>query len=136
MLENQIDQHERRAVMQNEQRVREEQQRVFAQDQSLPKEATTMHQFAQADAETPRGRFSAVEAQVVVGANPIPNYPAAAHHQADPVGQEPPLGYAIDELEPASPAQATGPTSDDPSPLGRDVGPLSNPTPTAFKRRI
>jgi len=98
MLENQIDQHERRAVMQNEQRVREEQQRVFAQDQSLPKEATTMHQFAQADAETPRGRFSAVEAQVVVGANPIPNYPAAAHHQADPVGQEPPLGYAIDEL--------------------------------------
>jgi hypothetical protein len=82
------------------------------------------------------GRFSAVGAQTVVGADPFPNYPAASAHQHDPCGQEPPLGYEIDRMpepepsiEPASSfgAQATGPTSDAPStPLGQHgVGPLS-----------
>jgi hypothetical protein len=132
MLENQIDQAERRAVMRNEQRVREEQRRVFAPDQSEPKQATTMHQFAQADAETPRGRFSAVGAAYVVGSTAIPQYPAASGpFQRDPVPDEPPLGDNP-ALELASPAQATGePLSA--SPLGGS--PLSS-QPTAFKRRI
>ena len=96
-----------------------ERQRVFAQDQSVQRQATTMHAHAIADAATPRGRFSAVEAQTVVGAGPIPNYPPAAAHQHDPCGQEPPLGYRIDEmpLEPPFPSvQAPDPTSADPPP--------------------
>ena len=134
MLENQIDQHERRAVMQNEQRVREEQQRVFAQDQSLPNRATTFHQFAQADAQTPRGRFSAIDAATVVGANPTIDYPAGPTWSADPGAQcvEPPLGFDNPAFEPStallsSSDEATGPTSDDPSPLGQrsGVGPFS-----------
>lgn len=104
MLENQIDQHERRAVMRNEQRVREEQQRVFAQDQSLPCQATTMHTFAQADAQTPRGRFTQVDAATVVGANPIIDYPAGPAWCADPGSQcvEPPLGLDNPALEPST----------------------------------
>jgi hypothetical protein len=110
-----------------------ERRRVFAQDQSVQRQATTMHQFAQSEAETPRGRFSAVDNATVVGAQPTTNYPAAAAHQHDPVPKEEPLGYRIDampELEATSSApQATDPTSDDaPTPLGQraDVGSLSS----------
>ena len=87
-----------------------ERRRVFAQDQSLPKQATTFHQFAQADANTPRGRFSAVDAAYVIGSKPdvAGAYHPAAAHQRDPCGPEPSLGYAIDALDPGpvSPAQA------------------------------
>jgi hypothetical protein len=74
------------------------------------------------------GRFSSVGAAHVVGSTPIPAYPAAAAHQRDPVGQEPPLSYRIDDLEqpttelgppPVSSARATEPTS------ARDVGSFS-----------
>jgi len=110
-----------------------ERRRVFA-DQSLPKQASTFHQHAQADADTPRGRFSAVSASYVVGTTGSPQYPAAAAHQRDPCGPEPPLGYRIDELEPSFPSvQAPDPTSEDaPSPIPLSdvqrtgVGSLSN----------
>ena len=88
-----------------------ERRRVFAQDQSVPRQGTTFHQHAQADADIPRGRFSAIANAQVVGATAVPNYPAASAHQADPCGTEPPLGYRIDELEPlelTTEAQATG----------------------------
>ena len=90
MLESQIEQEERR--------------RVFAQDQSLPKQATTFHQFAQADAETPRGRFAAVDAAYVVGskADIAGSYPAASSAHQTELPPEPSLGFAIDELEPVS----------------------------------
>ena len=80
---------------------------------------TNVHQFAQADAETPRGRFTQVDAATGVGANPVTNYPAAAAHQRDPVPPENPLGYAIDALEPAGPdeAQATDGPVDPSAPL-------------------
>jgi len=102
MLERQIDQHERRATLENDLKVREQQRRVFAEDQSLPNRATTFHQFAQADAQPPRGRFSAVEAQVVVGANPVIDYPAGPAWCADPGSQllEPPLDLDNPALEP------------------------------------
>lgn len=103
MLSRQEEDRERRETLRNDLSVRQQQEesrRVFAQDQSLPNQATTFHQFAQADAETPRGRFTQVDAATVVGANPFPNYPAAAAHQRDPVPKEEPLGYRIDELEP------------------------------------
>src|SRR6516165_7642874 len=103
-----------------------ERRRVFAQDQSLPKQATTFHQFAQADANTPRGRFSAVDAAYVIGSKPdvASAYPAGPAWCADPGSQllEPPLGLDNPALEPSADdvAQATGPTlADAPStPLG------------------
>ena len=93
MLENQIDQAERRATLRNDLKVRQQE------------EGGTFHQHAVADASTPRGRFSAIANAQVIGATAIPSYPAAAAHQADPCGTEPPLGFEIDampELEPSS----------------------------------
>jgi hypothetical protein len=43
-----------------------------------------------------------------VGADPFPNYPAAAAHQRDPCGQEPPLGYAIDAMPELGPDTSLG----------------------------
>jgi hypothetical protein len=42
-----------------------------------------------------------------VGSTALPQYPAAASHQRDPCGLEPPLGYRVDampELEPLPPS--------------------------------
>ena len=118
MLSRQEEEQERKQVLRNDARVREQQ-------------GSTFHTFAQADADIP-GRFSAVAHQIVVGADPFPNYPAAAAHQRDPCGQEPPLGYAIDampELEPSmTRAQATG----EPDPSSPLVGsPSSSGDPTS-----
>ena len=84
MLSSQEEQEERRRVLAQDARVREQQ-------------GSTFHTFAQADADIP-GRFSAVAHATVVGADPIPNYPAAAAHQHDPCGLEPPIGYRIDAM--------------------------------------
>ena len=148
MLESQIDQQERRETLRNDLKVRQEQEErrgVFAPNQSLPRQSSTLHQHAIADADTPRGRFSAVAAATVIGSTPTPAtaYPAASAHQRDPVPAEPSLGYAIDampDLEPSAlsscSAEQPGPTSvDAPSPLAgqrTDVGPFSDqgdPTP-------
>jgi hypothetical protein len=63
----------------------------------------TLRDFAQADADTPRSRFSAHEKSVVIGSTPLPSYPeqptnSPFHH--DPVGQEPPLGFPVDQMPP------------------------------------
>jgi hypothetical protein len=102
MLESQIDQEERRRTLQNDVRVREHQREqaerrsVFAPDQSLPNPASTFHQHALADAETPRGRFTQVETATVIGSKPeaASAYPAAAAHQHDPVPKERTLGLS------------------------------------------
>jgi hypothetical protein len=121
MLSKQEEQAERRRVLANDLSVRQQQQR---------EQASTY--LAQTHIDDAGGRFASVNAASIVGANPIPNYPAAAAHQADPCGQEPPLGYAIDAmpaLEPtptvvaSPPSVATDPTSDA-TPL-RGVGSLS-----------
>jgi hypothetical protein len=144
MLEHQIDQAERRAVMRNEQRVKEqEQSRVFA-DQSLPNKASTLHQHAVADADIPRGRFSAVEASYVVGSKPdvACAYPATSSAHQTALPPEQPLGYAIDELEQSMPtdAQVVGaPVSGDvPSSAIPFVGDVERGTgaPPRFRRRI
>ena len=133
MLSRQEEERERRAVLQNDQLVQAERRRVFAPN--LPRQSSTLHQHAIADADTPRGRFSAVSAAYVVGSTPTPAtaYPAASAH---PVPDEPPLGYRIDampDLEPSAlsscSAEQTGPTSvDAPSPLAgqRGVGSFSS----------
>ena len=114
MLSSQEEQIERARTLENDRKVREQ--------------GSTFLSHTHSDLG---GRYALVSPQTVVGADPIPNYPPAAAHQQDPCGQEPPLGYAIDELELASPAQATGePLSA--SPLGGS--PLLS-QPKAFKRR-
>jgi hypothetical protein len=133
MLSRQEEDRERRETLLNDQRVRRQQEQT----------GSTFHQHAQADVAMPRGRFAAVTTATVVGADPITNYPAAASHQHDPCGQEPSLGYRINDLNPSDlepsalpEAQGTGePTDGAPSPtLGhdveqRDVGSsLSSPT--------
>jgi hypothetical protein len=110
----------------------EERRRVFAQDQSLPKQAITFYQHALADADIPRGRFTEHERSTVIGSTPTPAYPAGPAWSADPGAQcvEPPLGLDNPALEEAStgllssPVEQTGPTSDDaPStPLGQRTG--------------
>jgi len=57
-----------------------ERRRVFAQDQSLPNPGSTFHAHAQAEAQTPRGRFSAISNAYVVGSKSdvASAYPAAS----------------------------------------------------------
>jgi len=98
MLSSQEEQEDRRRTMRNDARVREQ--------------GGTFHAHALADAETPRGRFSAVSAAYVVGSKPdvASAYTAAGAHQADPCGTEPALGYDINSLGPSvlAEAQVTG----------------------------
>jgi hypothetical protein len=123
MLSSQEEQAERRRVLANDQRVKEQ----------------TGTFLSHTNNDLAGGRFAAVNAASVVGADPIPNYPAAAAHQRDPCGLEPPLGYSVNdltphELEPSFPSvQAPDPTSEDaPSPIPlsdvqrTDVGSSSN----------
>jgi hypothetical protein len=87
MREDQIDQAERRATLENDLRVLEQ------------RRGSTMHQFAQSAAnDTGGGRFASLGAPHVTGSAPVPKYPAAGAHQADPVGTEPPLGFSINEM--------------------------------------
>jgi hypothetical protein len=111
MLSDQIDQAERRRVLLNDAKVREQQQ------------TGTYLSHTHSDLG---GRYAIVSPQIVVGAEPHINYPACSPALAVQLPPEPPLGFDNPALEPASlasPAQAPGPTSDDPSPLGRGVGP-------------
>jgi hypothetical protein len=106
--------------------------------------ASTMLDHAQSAINDEHGgRFARIQPQmIVVGADPIPNYPAAGSPWQGPdlVGQEPPLGYSVDDLEApigalVSPPIATGPADSAPSPFveGDDVqrsdaGPPSSET--------
>jgi hypothetical protein len=126
MLEKQIEMAERRETLRNDLKVREQQQR---------EQGSTF--LAQTHSEM-GGRFSSVGAQTVIGAEPTISYPAAAPHQRDPCGIEPPLGYRIDELEPAiAPpvveAQASDPASDAPSPTS--LGMFERGAGSSFRRR-
>jgi hypothetical protein len=128
--EDQIDQAERKAVLENDRRVREQQQ------------ASTFHQHAQAQAlDTAGGRFAQVNAATVIGAQPLPKYPqAGTPFQSDPVGIEPPLGFSVNDLEPSAnqlpppvAVEEPGPASDGDAPSdladelrAEDAGPLSH----------
>jgi hypothetical protein len=112
-------------IMLSSQEEQIERRRVLLQDASV-REASTLHQHGIAQAnDLAGGRFAAVNNAYVVGSTPQVNYPAAGPHQADPVGQEPPLSYRIDDLlEPTASAQGNSgePTSDAaPSPPPGDV---------------
>jgi hypothetical protein len=120
--------------MLSKQEQQEERRGTFAPDQSIPPQATTFYQRAQADvAMMPRDRYSLAQvttAYVVGSKSDVASaYPAAAAHQRDPVPDEPSLGYAINEVEPplASSSCAQGQLGEPPSPLRGS--PQPNPAP-------
>ena len=89
MLSKQEEDAERRATLENDRKVREQQR------------GTTFHQYAQSTAnDDAGGRWATVNAVSVVGADPAVRYPAASAHQRDPVPTEPPLGYSVDDMPP------------------------------------
>jgi hypothetical protein len=94
-----------------------EKRETFRQDLSLRKqsaqsEASTFSTFAQSEMEQTRSRFNAEQEQIVVGRDPIPKYPALSSGPwsgQDPVPDEEPLGYSVDEMSRSRPEQ--GPLS-------------------------
>jgi hypothetical protein len=82
-----------------------EKRRVLANDLSVlrqQREGSTYFQHTHLEDEG-GGRFSAINSATVIGTTPIPQYPELptnlpSHH--DPVPDEPPLGYAVDEMVP------------------------------------
>jgi hypothetical protein len=117
MLSSQEEQEERRRTLQNDVRVREQQR----------EQGSTYLAHTHSDLG---GRYSAVGAQTIVGAQPITNYPAASAAHQIQLPDEPPLGCDNPALDPpdlkpsfALPeAQATSPTSEPfTAPLGDDL---------------
>jgi hypothetical protein len=129
MLSRQEEMLERKRTLENDRKVREQQR----------EQASTY--LAQTHSEM-GGRFSSVGAQTVIGADPVANYPAAAPHQRDPCGMEPPLGYRIDDMEPLEPCSSfsaqgnSGDPADAPS-TSAPSGSMSERagSPTFLKRR-
>src|SRR5438034_9273690 len=89
------------------QREQQERKEVLRNDLRLRQQGATFHAFAQSDAALPRGRYTSVTAENVVGAEPIIKYPAASPHQYDPCGPEPALGYSVEEMIPVGPGPAS-----------------------------
>ena len=77
-----------------------EKRRILAEDRRM----RTYHAVAQASIDDDRGgRFGVVGRTTVTGAAPIsyPRQPSGSPaNQAAMVGDEPPLGYSVDALEP------------------------------------
>jgi hypothetical protein len=120
MLSSQEEQAERRRVLANDQRVKEQSGTFLSH--------THMDEG---------GRFGQVASAQIVGADPIPRYPAAAAHQRDPCGPEQPFGYSVNDLDPGpvSPAQDTGDlTSDAPPATGMSTGEQRGVSSPPFRR--
>jgi len=127
------EQRERREVLNNDRLVRQRQ-------------GDTFHSRAVADAAMELGgRFASIAKPIVTGGGPsYPTLPAASPWHKDPVPDEPPLGYSIEELfvEPLSQVpdfeQPLGP----PSPVvvaPDDLGPLLEvvrSSSSSFRRRF
>jgi hypothetical protein len=121
MLSKQEEDQERRETLENDLRVLRERGSTYHQ-----------HGVAQAD-ELSQGRFAATGVPSVTGATPVPSYPAAGAHQADPVGTEPPLGFSVNDLGPSTdlsaveqlgaPAAGSAPSSEVVLPLADNVEP-------------
>jgi hypothetical protein len=111
---------ERREVLENDRKVREQQ-------------GTTFLDHARAAAlDTSGGRFANAQGnQFIVGATPLayPTLPESSPwHGPDPVGREPPLGFAIDampELAPPTGVSAVSPPVAPDDPAHAPSGPAS-----------
>jgi hypothetical protein len=65
--------------------------------------AATYHQFADSEIKQSRGRFDQAEERPhLAGQEPLVRYPQASGpwQGPDPVGDEPPLGFSVDQVEP------------------------------------
>jgi hypothetical protein len=105
VTEHQREQIEREETLRNDLDVKRQQEQ----------QSNTMHGRAVAEASLDLGRFTAVNSATVVGSEPAVRYPAAAAHQADPCGTEPPLGFSVNDLEPS---MAVPPVVEDGAPAG------------------
>jgi hypothetical protein len=83
MLSRQEEQSERREVLENDKRVREQGSTFLAHT----------HNGA-------GGRFAAISSPTVIGAEATPKYPQGPAWCADQTGIEPPLNYSVNALEP------------------------------------
>jgi hypothetical protein len=72
--------------------------------------ANTMHGRAQAEANIEQGRFTQVTAATVIGSKSgvASAYPAASSAHQTQLPDEPPTGYAIDEMAPLDPVPEQG----------------------------
>jgi hypothetical protein len=107
MLSRQEEEQERRETLENDRKLLE------AERQRILREGTTFHQFAQSQIDDEAGgRFRAISPKAVIGAAPIPSYPAASTSWQIQLPDEPPLGFdnpALDETSTVhSPVGATG----------------------------
>jgi len=109
MLSNQEDQAERRRVLANDARVREQSGTFFSH--------THMDEG---------GRFAQVSNAQIVGADRIPNYPAASVAHQIQLPDEPPLGFDNPALDHPGPDGDTGPDTGPTSDVRHGVGPLSH----------
>jgi hypothetical protein len=99
MLSKDEEQRDRRETLQND---------VWVRTQTSASKGSTFRDHAEAEANQARGRYSAELAQTVVGSEPIPKYPtlpSGPWSGEDLVGQEPSLGYSVDEMSRSRPEQ-------------------------------
>jgi hypothetical protein len=120
------EQRERREVLENDRRVREQQK------------GSTYFQHAVAEADEPRGRFqNSSGTTTVIGRDGPPAYPTLPASSPwageDPVGMEPPLGYAVDEMVPLETPSAVS-ASAEPDPASADAPSAVFPVPVDVPR--
>jgi hypothetical protein len=118
---HQDEQAERREVLENEKRLREQ--------------GSTFAQFAASEADTPRGRFAAHERATVIGSEPIVRYPqlpaSSPWAGPDPVPTEAPLNLDVNAMEPCGEPhelKASAPTLEPPTPFSSAQGNSGDPT--------
>jgi hypothetical protein len=129
MTSHNDEQRDRQEYLENEKRLKRE------------REASTY--LAHTHLDDQGGRFGAINSATIVGQDPFPKYPelpstSPFHH--DPVPDEPPLGFSVNEMQPepstVGSAVGTGPTSEADAPstvlpfsdeqCADDVGPSSS----------
>jgi hypothetical protein len=89
-----------------------EKRRILAEDRQV---RTTYLHHAESSVDDDRGgRYAAIEkSATVVGAGPVsyPQQPPTSPWHHDPIGDEPPLGYSVDAIEPAGEKHERGDAS-------------------------
>jgi len=129
MLSKDIERLEREAV----QRQDADWQRQLKEAAEAPAPAT-MHEFAVSEASLDTGRYSAAMGKpTVVGSTSGVQYPqlpsSSPWSGSDPVGQEPPLGFSVNDLEPSMAAppvvEVGAPAADEAPPLAVQAPPLA-----------
>jgi hypothetical protein len=118
-------------------------------------ELNTYHARAQVEADDAGGRYAKLQPTTVIGSTGAPAYPQqpeGSPWRGDLIGQEPPLGYSVDAIDPvgepheiaeaaaiiehadaSSPSVCGGAASEAPAVVGTSAAP---PTSTLLRRRL